>query len=163
MEANTTSVIRSLIFNDPIVFVCERRGHKNTNELESAINGSLLDRLTKGTARWSAFNKARWQVADGEMVISFGLRKIPFTLFKRKWVQLYGNSVSDDFLIKKFNGIDKDEIIEDAENGRWIFIGISTELLEDWNSEIREALVWVNIGNPDWDMDCSDSFVSLPS
>jgi len=148
---------------DVVAFVSQRRGYKTPKQLEDGINklgtktiGELLD-----YSRYSSLKKEMFIQVDGEMLASLGMRKIPYEMFKNTWVQLHSNNVTDDFLQKKFHDIEMHEIIQEKLYGVWMYIGISEKTLTEWKS--GECLTWVNIGNVDWDLDTSGSFVSLLS
>lgn len=158
METKTEQVLRAILFTDIVTFVLERRGHKNKESLESEI-----DNIGKGDIvnyfHWSAIRKNKYIELDGELIACLGMRKIPFQMFKKFWLQIHGNGIEDEFLLNRFYDIEKNEVIKDKNFGEWTFIGVSKNPLPEWRD--TECLAWTNTGNPDWDLDISESFVSV--
>lgn len=148
METKTRQVITELLIKPPNQFVADRWGYQNVDTLNRSIQ--------KAVGIFGDTQPYMFTI-DGEAKQCNGHRRITFEQFKRKYISLHGNGMSDDTLIKYFESIEENELIN--ENGhKWIYCGTSKHKSPHWKTKHGKVMVWVNM-DTDWDINTPPTYL----
>ena len=159
IDARAESTLRLLLSMRPQEFVSTRRGFEDVHGLEKSLSGGIIRTVADAFRNWTDERDEMWKALDGECRISCGIRAITLTQFNIAFRKLNTDSISDEMISKMFTSFPIESICEiknGKRHGKWICVGITDKVMDEWQS--KEAIVWMNM-NPDWWLEVSESFI----
>ena len=154
---NTIRAILSLPIKD---FVVYSRGHDGKEGLVKEIDGTVFESLRGAIWGWSSEREKEWIVVNNECKISTGVRIVTFELFKKMYVKIHANGISDSALEQMYVSFPSETIceIEGKTGGKFVLSGVTKKIPPSFATTRREAQAWQNM-NPEWYTEAARQFV----